>query len=98
MYLLLSTSYTTPFKMNVSVAIKWNIINITKKTFSIQRPGSDLPPITIALEEPLTDEKLKIIGSCTSNLQKVNEMPSEVIIDMWKAPYMEKYYLAKSGA
>ena len=84
--------------MNVSIAMKWNIFNVTKRSYSIQRPGSNLPPITILLEEHFTNEKLKIIGSCKNNLQTVNNMPAEVLIDLWNAPYVEKYYLAKSGA
>ena len=77
--------------MNVSVAFKWNLLDVTKKSYSVQQPCSDLPPFIIKLEEPLTNEKLKIIGSCKSNLEKVNEMPSKVIVDLWKAPYVEKY-------
>ena len=86
------------FKMNVYIPMKWIFVNVPKTSYSIHRPSSDLPPITILFEEPLTDKKLKIISLCKSNLQKVNEMPGEVLVDLWKALYVEKYYLAKSGA
>ena len=78
--------------------MRWTILHMERRRYIIHRPGSDLPPITILLEEPMTEENLKIIASCKSNLEKVNAMPEEVLEDLWRATYIEKYFLAKSGA
>ena len=84
--------------MNRSIGMKWTILHVERRRYSIHRPGSDLPPITILLEEPMTEENLKIIASCKSNLENVNAMPEEVLEDLRRATYIEKYFLAKSGA
>ena len=84
--------------MNRRIAMKWTIVQVERRRYSIHRPGSDLPPFTILLEEPMTEENLKIIASAKSNLEKVNAMPEEVLEDLWRATYIEKYFLAKSGA
>ena len=84
--------------MNRKIAMKWTIVQVERKRYSIHRPGSHLPPFTILLEEPMTEENLKIIASAKSNLEKVNAMPEEVLEDLWRATYIEKHFLAKSGA
>ena len=81
--------------MNVSLIMKWKIIDVSRTSYSIDWPGRNLHPITIFLEEPFTEEKLKLIDLCKTNLEKVNKMPAE---GGRAAAYVEKKYKAKRGA
>ena len=67
------------------ISAKWLIINVSTRSYMAQRKGSDLPPVTIRLEAPLSDQKLKRIAAYKNNLSKINEMPADVLEDLWKA-------------
>ena len=67
------------------ISARWLILDIMSSSYVVQSQDKVLPPFTICLEEPMSDEKLKKIAACKDNLSKINEMPADVIVDLWKA-------------
>ena len=63
---------------------KWILLDASKWSYTVQSQGNDVPPITIRLEEPLSDRKLKKIAA-SNNKDKIKELPIEVLVDLWKA-------------
>ena len=67
---------------------KWILLNASTWSYSVQSQGNDVPPITIRLEEPLSDRKLKKIAA-SNDKDKFKELPTEVLVDLWKASLVQ---------
>ena len=63
---------------------KWILLDASKWSYTVQSQGNDVPPITIRLEEPLSDRKLKKIAA-SNDKDKFKELPTEVLVDLQKA-------------
>jgi hypothetical protein len=67
---------------------KWILLDATTWSYTVQNQGNDVPPITIRLEEPLSDRKLKKIAA-SNNKDKIKELPTEVLVDLKKASLVQ---------
>ena len=67
---------------------KWILLDASTWSYTVQNQGNDVPPITIRLEEPLSDRKLKKIAA-SNNKDKFEELPTEVLVDLKKASLVQ---------
>ena len=67
---------------------KWILLNTSTWSSTVQSQGNDVPSFTIRLEVPLSDRKLKKIAA-SNNKDKIKELPTEVLVDLWKASLVQ---------
>ena len=63
---------------------KWILLDALTWSYNVHCQGNDVPPFTICLEVPLSDRMLKKIAA-SKDKDKIKEMPTEVLVDLWKA-------------